>query len=632
MLRTQFLRNKEVYLSYNRFRKKIFSELAPKDGEYILYLLPWMLSVNHPAVPGYVPNLKRPIAIFGATADQALIRREASFMKLFGIRGSAQLRTSSTRASFIEGLYTIGSAGTISQTALSDCDIWVCIEKDDFDDDAKAQLRQKLNLVKDWMDSNLRMPVYFFLCDVEDIRNSNFGVVGDESSGSAQHNVLKEEFYRTSILISGKIPLWWVCFDPYESIDYQKLSAQYARGLFDEIDFIDLGPLESVDHDEYFGAALWQFNKALTHPLKSVIKMLLLEMLLISHGDELLCNRFRDATLNQQAPFVFQDPSVFTLKGILQYSQGAHPDSFEFIKQCGYLRYDVKFYSKKQTLREHLAKEIFDTYPLTKEQIGRLNIFAEWRLLDQLDFGDKIFILLLNIYNRVTASQKDIVSKISKNDMTMIGRKLAACLEKKKSKVPLVHKPIANLNLPTLTFQSDPSGWHVWASGDSVRPVLAGDDIVCCIGYLIWNGLYEATGVRMTPNPTPVSIQEIINLAKRIKEIFGVFDVTEVDSNHFLEEERVTRLLIIVNFEDPSQAHQMNDFSILYTNHWGELFYQRFNSPFKFKKFIDRGGRIFSRTETHYYIERSNLYYEKIIERSKELVQQIFSHISPSGP
>ena len=631
MLRTQLVHNKEVFLSYNRFRKKLFTELAPKDGESILYLLPWMLSVNHPAVPGYLPDLKKPIAIFGAAADQALLRREPSFMRLFGIRESAPLRRSSTCASLIEGLYTIGSAGTISQTASSDCDIWVCIEKANFDGGAKDQLLQKLSLVKDWMDSNLKLPVYFFLCDVEDIRHSRFGVVDGESSGSAQYNVLKEEFFRTSILISGKIPLWWVCFDPDESIDYQVFSTQYARGQFDEYDFVDLGTLESVDDDEYFGAALWQFNKALTHPLKSVIKMLLLEMLLISHGKELLCHRFRDAILSRQAPFVFHDPSVFTLKAILEYNEGAHPNSLEFIKQCGYLRYDIKFYSKKRTIKEEQAKEIFDAYPLTKEQVGQLNAFAECRLLEQLDFGEKIFTLLLDIYRRVMASQKGD-SKISKKDMTIIGKKLASCLEKKPNKIPLIHKPIDNLNLPTLTFQSETDGWRVCASGDSIRPVVAGADIVCCIGYLIWNDLFDSSSVRMIPNATPVSIQEIKNLAKRIREVFGVFDITGIDFDHFQEEEKVTKMLVIINFENPGDAHQITNLSILYANHWGELFCRRFNSPYRFKTFIDQSGRIFSRTEMHYHIQRSNLHYEKIIERSKKLVQQIFAGISSADP
>lgn len=632
MLRSRFVQNKKAYLSYNRFRKKIFTELAQKDGETILYLLPWILSVNDPAVPGYVPELKRPIAVFGAAADHMLINREASFMKRFNMRERSPLRGASLPPSLIQGLYTIGSAGTISQTSASDCDVWVCIEKEDFDEEAKGHLLQKLSLIKDWMDSNLRMPVYFFLCDAEDIRHSVFGVVGGESSGSAQHNVLKEEFYRTSILISGKIPLWWVCFDPDERIDYRSFSSQYARGLFDEYDLIDLGPLDSVGQDEYFGAALWQLNKALTHPLKSVIKMLLLEMLLISQGEELLCNRFRDATLDRQAPLVFQDPSIFTLKAILQYNQGAHPGSLDFIKQCGYLRCDVKLYAKRQTLREELAKEIFDAYPLTREQVERLNVFAEWPLLEQLDYGGKIFHLLLNIYNRVMASQKEVVNRISHDDMTIIGRKLAACLEKKRSKVPLVHKPVPNLNLPALTFQSVEGGWRVGASGEAARPVVAGADIVCCIGYLVWNDLYETSGVRMTPNPTPVSIQEINNLARRIREIFGTFDITEVDFDHFLEEERVTKMLIIVNFEDPGRAHQMSDFSILFANHWGELFHQRFSSLYNFKKFIDRGGPIFARMEMHYYVKRSSLHYEKIIERSKKLVQQILSGLSSPNP
>jgi adenylate cyclase class 1 len=632
MLRTQLVHNKEVYLSYNRFRKKLFTELAPKDGESILYLLPWMLSVNHPAVPGYLPDLKKPIAIFGAAADQALLRRELSFMRLFGIRESAPpLRRSSTCASLIEGLYTIGSAGTISQTASSDCDIWVCIEKENFAEGAKDQLLQKLSLVKDWMDSNLKLPVYFFLCDVEDIRHSRFGVVDGESSGSAQYNVLKEEFFRTSILISGKIPLWWVCFDPDEHIDYQVFSTQYARGQFDEYDFVDMGTLESVDDDEYFGAALWQFNKALTHPLKSVIKMLLLEMLLISHGKELLCHRFRDAILSRQAPFVFHDPSVFTLKAILEYNEGAHPDSLAFIKQCGYLRNDIKFYSKKRTIKEDQAKEIFDAYPLTKEQVGQLNAFSECRLQEQLDFGEKIFTLLLDIYRRVMASQKGD-SKISKKDMTIIGKKLASCLEKKPHKIPLIHKPIGNLNLPILTFQRETDGWRVCASGDSIRPVVAGADIVYCIGYLIWNDLFDASSVRMTPNATPISIQEIKNLAKRIREVFGVFDIAGVDFDHFQEAEKVTKMLVIINFENPGSAHQVTNLSILYANHWGELFCRRFNSPYQFKTFIDQSGRIFSRTEMHYYIQRSNLHYEKIIERSKKLVQQLFSGISSAGP
>ena len=231
MLPNTFAHNKKVYLAYNEFRKNIFSELAHRDSEAILHLLPWMLSVNDPAVPGYVPDLKKPIAVFGAATDRTLIARESTFKKRFDIKKSGAILKPVARASLIQGIYTIGSVGTISQTSSSDCDIWICIDDDQFDDKAREHLSQKVNLIKDWMDAHLKIPVYFFICDIDDIRRGHFGSLDDESSGSAQRNVLKEEFYRTSIRIAGKILLWWVCFDPDDDIDYETFAAQYEKDL-----------------------------------------------------------------------------------------------------------------------------------------------------------------------------------------------------------------------------------------------------------------------------------------------------------------------------------------------------------------------------------------------------------------
>jgi adenylate cyclase, class 1 len=628
MLLNTFARNKKSYLAYNEFRKRIFSELAPRDSESILYQLPWMLSVNDPAVPGYLPDLEKPISVFGAATDPALIKRETAFKRTFGIRKHGPLLKPAARVSLIQGIYTIGSVGTIGQTPSSDCDIWICIDKDNFDDEAKGHLTRKVNLIKDWMDSHLKMPVYFFICDLEDIRKGNFGTLDDESSGSAQRNVLKEEFYRTSILISGKILLWWVCFDPDSDVDYEAFAVQYAKDTFGDYDFIDMGPLPSIDSDEYFGAALWQFNKALTHPLKSVIKMLLLEMLLAAPRGELLCHRFRNLTLNQIKEMVFHDPSVFTWKAVLEYKQDADPETFAFIQKCYYLRNEIKFYTKQETIRENLAREIFQSHPLKKEEIFRLNDFGTWPLSEQLDFGEKILGLLSTIYKEITPRQKEGTSRLTQRDMTIIGRKLAVCLEKKQDKIQVIHKPSARMNLPNLTFSTKPNGWQVLTPGGSAKPVVASTDIAHCIAYLVWNDLYQAMDVRMAPNSTPVTLQEIHSLAKRIREIFGVFDITGIDFKNFLEPQKVTKMLVIVSFECTNNLKGMNDFSILYSNHWGELFFRRFSVPKKFKAFIEDGGGKFSATKMDYYVQRNTLYFEKIIERTKMLVTHIFAGVT----
>ena len=172
-----FLQNKKAYLTYNNFRKHIFSELAPRDSEVILYMLPWMLCINDPDIPGYIPDLETPMVVYGIGTDPDIRKRESSFRKILKISKPLSVAAASSEFLPIHGIYTIGSIGTISQTSGSDCDIWICIDKKDFSGNRFQQLIQKTNLIKDWLDIHVRIPVYFFICDVNDIRISNFGNV-----------------------------------------------------------------------------------------------------------------------------------------------------------------------------------------------------------------------------------------------------------------------------------------------------------------------------------------------------------------------------------------------------------------------------------------------------------------------
>jgi len=619
---TTFRQNKTAYLSYNNFRKHIFSELNPRDSEVILYMLPWMLSINDPRVPGYMKDLKTPIQVYGVHTDEKIIKREATFKRLLNISSSASLLTACPKPMLIQGIYTIGSIGTISQTPASDCDTWICVEKKDFTGKAFQHLAQKINLIKDWLDSSIKTPIYFFICDVGDVRIADFGSVDHESAGSTQRNTLKEEFYRTTILIAGKIPLWWLCFEKNRNVEYDKFLAQYTRGDFEGEDCLDLGALDAVESDEYFGAALWNFNKALTHPLKSIIKMLLLEMLIASSKHDLLCHQFRHFIMSQDKDINLIDPSMFTMEAILKYNQDRDQDTFDFIKQCFYLRYELKL-QQKLTLKEILARHIFERYPLPRDNTYELDEFGTWPLLGQIQFGQKVFSLLANVYKRVSMLHHGIVSSINQQDMSIIGRKLAAYLEKKPGKIPVFHKPVRNLNIPGLTFSV--SQKKLWTVDTEGSPIVSGPDIIYCIVTLIWNDIYEPNRVRMTPNATPVTIQEINNLAKRIREIFGFSNVSDIDFDNFSVPEKVTKMLIIVNFEGYSQHKDVNNFGVVYTNNWGEIFIQRFNSPLQFKEWVRRDEKKYERTDIFYYIQRNSQYYEKIIERTKKLAIHIFS-------
>lgn len=626
MLSITLQNNKRNFLRYNEWRKEQFIENSPKDANTILYLLPWLLTVNHYSVPGYIKGQKHHFKVFNIENNREIIFRESHYKKIFGMQDEWFSVRRIPGDSYIQGIYTIGSIGTISQTLHSDCDIWICMDRRQFDDDSFHHLNQKLNLIKGWLDENLKIPVYFFLTDIEDIRACNFGSIDFESSGSTQRNVLKEEFYRTSILICGKIPFWWVAFDPAGPVDYERVFEQNQNSGFGEYDLIDLGNLEQVEQSEFYGAALWQLNKSLTHPLKSIIKMLLLKMFLEMPGEELLCNKFRRRVLNADPGESWPDPSVFTMQEILEYySTRIQEDHFEFIKKCFYLRCDLKLMSKKQTRRDELAGAVFKKYKIDRQTIYELNEFDAWSLDEQVDFGSLMFEYVSEIYRDIIEIQEGMQGYIAPDDLTIIGRKLDASMSVKDFKIPILHMSTENIKLPAMTFSFQEGSWRVLASHDLSSTIITHEDMIFCLAYIAWNGIFDAQQIRMKPNPTPVTVQEIINVGKMMQSVFGTYNIAQVHFSRFLEKEIINKMLIILSFEDVLTDAEIQSVSIVYKNNWEELYVRRFSSIEKMKSLFTRNGKIFPGLDMHFYIQRNNKFYEKLIDRTKNAIAQMIT-------
>jgi adenylate cyclase, class 1 len=623
VLAKTLLRNKQTFARYMRFRKTVFAELAPRDSEVILQLLPWLLSVNEPACPGYVERLKQPFRVYRLEQDRETLTREPAFKRRFDVRKDGSLLRHATPPCLIHGVYTVGSVGTVAQTAGSDCDTWIVIDRRDFDDTAMRQLRQKVNLIKDWLDGTMKLPVFFFICDVDDVRCSRFGRIDYQSCGSAQKNVMKEEFYRTGIVIAGKVPFWWVCHEEGDApVDYEAAWQQAAASDEGDMGFVDFGDLQSVDREEYFGAVLWQFNKALTHPLKSIVKMLLLQTFCDAPAEGLLCRRLREKVLADEPE---TDPSLFTMEALFAHYAGRDSENFGFIKQCFYLRHDLKLLSRKVGVKERLAGDLFLRYQLPRVEIYRLNEFTSWTLQQQMAFGNRLFDLLLKIYRDIDAVRMTGADSINPEDLTILGRKLSACLSPRDHKLPLIHKAMEIQHHQTLILSYKGRVWRVSTADDPGVQIVANANLIYCLAYLVWNDMIGPGRLRMLPNPTSVTMQEITNLCGRIRDIFGINNITAVDFGNFLEEEQVRKALVVVSFEQETESTELNDLCLIYLNNWGELFIRRFPGAATFKGFFKRLCIHSSPPELHYYIQRSSLYYEKIIERTKRLVAEILA-------
>ena len=613
--------NRQKFIGYNNFRKKIFSELTPKDSETILYLLPWLLSINHHRCPGYLPNAKSHFKIYNIDNDEKIRSMESVFKKKFRIKKYDSLLKTSAKYYIIEGIYTIGSIGTVGQTSGSDCDIWICYNKKQYNETAWKNLNKKLNLIKDWMDSNIKIPLFFFISDINDIKDGRFGQLDIESSGSLQKNVLKEEFYRTSILICGKIPLWWVCYNTKNTLDYDLFASilKKEKGLYGHYDFVDLGNLESIEQDEFFGAGLWQLNKSLQKPLKSIIKMLLLRLFIDVSNKKLISHQFRENVLSTKNNN-FTDPFIFSMNFILNYYKNTEKEKkVDFVNNCFYLRCELNSNTKTYKLKIKLYKKLLANFPINKTLRIKLEDFASWTYKSQIEMGDKLFNFLIQIFKEISDIYKQRPSRIDKNELTILSRKIAAYYQKKPFKINLLHNPAKALNISIITLILKGNIWSIYINNDE-NSLISSTNIINIITFLVWNNIFSSSILRMKPNSSSVTLQEIINLGNRIKNQFGNYVILQTELSDYLEKEKTVRLLLVLSFEHSPWEKNINDFCVIYKNNWGELFVKKFKSPLKLSAFIKKLNYKNTNTEINYYLQRNCTFYERIIDRTKKLI------------
>jgi adenylate cyclase class 1 len=621
-LEKKITRNNNIFNLYNEKRKALFQEISPKESSQILYLLPWLLSINHRKCPGYLPDFKGKFKVFGIESIPEIRKKESVFKTIFKVEDSGQLYVQGKDTFVLEGVYTIGSIGSIAQTAYSDCDIWVCVDFERLGQKNRKFLTQKINLIKDWFDENCKIPVYFFISDINDIKSGYFGKLDKESSGSAQKNILMEEFYRTTIVIAGKTPLWWLCIDSGEKLDYGSTLSDIKEGLGGGSEYADFGDLPPVRPEEYLGASLWQLQKALASPLKSVIKMALLKRQIDDPNRRLAADLFREHVMTATKDD-FTDPMGFTIDLLMQsFDTGKEPERLSFLKECFFLRCNMRVFEKNQ-LKKKIVNSFLKRSKIPKHVLENLENFKNWDMSSQIKLGKRLVQELFSFYKTISAAGKSN-PYINKRDLTVLGRKIASIYQKKNGKVNLVPKPSEQFNLLDITYVYENNEWKIFAGSDRSVPLFSGSDIVKAAAFAVWNDLFKVGRVRMEPNPTSVSLQEIINLSFKVKDFIGRCDVLENSPLFYLKKEKIQKVFIVVSFEEIHYEKNINNFAVIYKTTWGELFVKRIDSPYGLQTELKKIKEENSSFQIEFYLQRNSSYYEKIIRRTRDIVERSF--------
>lgn len=502
----------------------------------------------------------------------------------------------------ILAVYAMGSLGTVAQTAKSDIDCWVCYEGELSLDD-EVGLKRKLDALGLWAESEFGLEAHYFPMRMDDVRNNIFSSGDEESSGSAQALLLKEEFYRTALRIAGKHLAWWITPAGADKKSYDTCIQSARRyPLTGRPRMEDFGHLAPVPPDEYFGGSLWQMVKAVHSPFKSVLKLGLLETYADPKASHLpLCDRIKQNLFMHRRGVRRTDPYA-TLFSTLQsyYAKRGDKEAAKLLIESFMFKAnlcDIPFFMNLPARYEDasLIKALFGKGFVDPSKV--CNSDVAWTFDKSLKMGGSVRNYMVNTYQRIQGTltqngKSDTL--INAEDLTRMGRRIGANFSKKPHKVmrvPFMDTKGGGFPILHLSAIKAPGKKPIWVarggskseakkSADSLQLLYRSGDPVMMLAWLLANRIYKPNSLLQADRTiAPIAVADLQKLMPAMYDYFPFYETFERDINEGLDAERVTNVFFIFNLTSPPDTKKIETAAAIYTTNWGEMFCRTFQKP-----------------------------------------------------
>ncbi|MGE4555870.1 MAG: class I adenylate cyclase [Desulfovibrionaceae bacterium] len=573
----------------HRRRRWGVEKMAPRQADFFK-LLPYLLHTDafelRQGIPG-VPGC----AVDGYAPKYSALRLAEEFFP-----GGRTEQPGEALA--IEAVYAIGSLGSLAQTGQSDVDYWVCCDMAGQPDEALDRLRTKLDALSRWAEEAFGLEVHFFAMDMNDVRANDFGLSDEESSGSAQALLLKEEFYRTAVRIAGRRLFWWVTPPGIDEASYKALydrSRDYP--LAGRPRLCDAGYLGSIPPSEYFGACLWQIVKAVKSPYKSVMKLGLLEKYAHQSGQGglMLCERIKANIFDRRRGAVQVDPYAALFKELAEtYWAAEDKEAVRLVREAfahkaKLERFDAVLGFPHRAEEDQLVRLLFGPKATDQEAAGKARDGAGFERAAQL--AGMVNRFMMGAYGRIQEqlSVSGDSRLISSEDLTTLGRKIFAAFAAKPGKVErLPFFDAGDAAFSELVFSAEKAvgkktQWLVKGCPKGVKStrkdmleIRRDDDPVRLLVWFAANNLCNGDlRLLCDGDIAPLSASDVQALMDKLRGFFPAKEIFEVSPAETLKAERITRALFVLNLEAPPKLKKLERLMAVYATNWGELYCRR---------------------------------------------------------
>ena len=520
-----------------RHINNILQQLSPQNRQFA-HLLPLMLHSNEPLLPGYQRDIAATNIFKYVPSTQALLTAK----QLFNFKPcNDDLLTTP----IIDGLYTIGSLGSLGQSPGSDWDVWVCLTQN-IDNDTKSLFSQKCRDIEHWATS-FGVELHLFLVSEDQFKQGVKSGLDKESSGSAQHWLLLDEFYRSAITLAGKAICW---------------SEPDARN---KAAMLDLGQPPKVPAQEYFGAMLWQLYKGIDSPEKSLLKALLLESYFNDFPNtQLLCEQWKSLALNGE----FVDHYLLLLQRISKHLQNLNDaPRLQLVRECFYLKCapalsDITDQSQLNYQQQQLLK-LTKLWQFSPQKIAHLDRQQRWSPLHSQHHHQALVKALLQSYQlmKSMAQQHGVNEALYPQELTILSRKLYSAYQDSDSKINrLATKKSARKNNETLYLRrgSRDNKSTRWLLLDRA-PVFDKDYTIHhdseIIKLLTWVAIN-----RITASNSKLKLPaDISNDAAKVNKTLQLLDKhfstqLHATKNSLVQSSQIEQVLVVINMRDDATS------------------------------------------------------------------------------
>ena len=534
-----------AYQRYNQSRLEMVRERLPQNTRMAFDVLPILIHNPSTGMPGGSLREGTPNGIVNFETNGEMAK---AVKKLFPDSpwppGAVLTRP------VIFSMLALGSMGTVAQTRLSDLDVWLVTDDRITGTDNEELLHDRLREVEHW--AMLQgIEVHFFPRSISQVQQNDFGKLGGESAGSALRSMLKEEFYRTHLLLQGQAPLWWIVAPEADLAEYQRTAMllRKIRSLRAD-DYIDLGHVTSIPKDEFLGACLWQMVKSLQRPFKSLLKMTLVARQLEFENPPLLSEQLKKRIFAQaEEGQLDADPYLIMVDTLAwEYDRAGDTDTARLLRQSFYLQiFASEAGGSMSPMTKEMLSNIAQRWGWTQQDLAHLERFQHWTVHEIVRLGDFIENymdgILDRLYQRLGSQGQQ---SIREADLILLDRKIRGARSKHERQVRLLSTAFfpGDLTQGKLVFRKNPDGWQV-LPGDSPEPLLSqAPDLGSALAFTVTNGLFgKKTSIRMD-KAGDLDLLAVRRRLDRMQKIFSGARPEKVPVDLFGSEPESMRILV----------------------------------------------------------------------------------------